>query len=117
MKNLIGESIFREYTDIEEPEASEIFKLPKGTGTDIACPDCNGILVVREGKGKFLGCSNFPQCKTTIGLTANIPIITFGIGNLYLANKEFQKVFNPFDEDDWEEYGKYMSGIHCAADM
>ena len=116
MKDLIGESMFREYTDIKEPEASQILEQPKGTCTDIACPDCNGVLVVREGKGKFLGCSNFPKCKTTIGLTPPNPDV--GIGNLYLVNKEFQKVFN-FDDDphDWEEYGQYMSGIHCAADM
>ena len=32
--------------------------------TDIKCPICGNMLVVREGKyGKFLGCSNFPTCK------------------------------------------------------
>lgn len=31
--------------------------------TDIACPKCGKIMVVREGKyGKFLGCSGFPDC-------------------------------------------------------
>ena len=30
------------------------------------CPYCNGILVNRTGRyGKFLGCSNFPECKYT----------------------------------------------------
>lgn len=32
--------------------------------TDIKCPHCGNVLVIREGKyGKFLGCSNFPTCK------------------------------------------------------
>lgn len=28
------------------------------------CPQCNGVLVERDGKyGKFMGCSNYPHCK------------------------------------------------------
>ncbi len=35
--------------------------------TDI-CPKCGGKLVERMGKfGKFLGCSNYPECSYTIG--------------------------------------------------
>lgn len=34
-----------------------------------ACPRCGGQLVERKGKnGAFLGCSNFPKCRYTIGL-------------------------------------------------
>ena len=36
--------------------------------TEVAkiCPRCGGNLIIREGKyGKFLGCSNFPNCKYT----------------------------------------------------
>lgn len=30
------------------------------------CPSCSGVLLVRKGKyGKFLGCSNYPECKYT----------------------------------------------------
>ena len=30
------------------------------------CPRCNGLLVERKGKyGKFIGCSNYPDCKFT----------------------------------------------------
>ena len=30
------------------------------------CPRCNGMLVERKGKyGKFIGCSNYPDCKFT----------------------------------------------------
>ena len=33
------------------------------------CPECNGILVKRNGKhGFFLGCKNFPKCKYTKSL-------------------------------------------------
>lgn len=34
--------------------------------TDKICPECNNPLVIRESKyGKFLSCSNFPECKYT----------------------------------------------------
>lgn len=30
------------------------------------CPKCGGTLVERKGRyGKFLGCSNYPQCRFT----------------------------------------------------
>lgn len=41
---------------------------PKMGQANANCPDvcCNGVLKQRVGKrGKFLGCSNFPQCKVT----------------------------------------------------
>lgn len=37
--------------------------------TDEFCPNCGGQIVVRLGRyGKFLACSNYPQCKKTMPL-------------------------------------------------
>ena len=37
--------------------------------SDIKCDKCGAMMVYREGKfGKFLACSNFPQCKNTKNL-------------------------------------------------
>ena len=37
---------------------------PEPEKTDVKCDKCGHDMVVREGKyGKFLGCSNFPNCK------------------------------------------------------
>ena len=37
--------------------------------TDIKCPKCGHLMVVRSGRyGDFLGCSNFPKCKTVMPL-------------------------------------------------
>ena len=34
------------------------------------CPRCKGVLLIRAGKyGKFLGCSNYPECKYTKNFT------------------------------------------------
>lgn len=32
-----------------------------------ACPECGGMLIEKNGKyGRFLGCSNYPQCRYTV---------------------------------------------------
>ena len=39
--------------------------------TDERCPECGGQVVIRSGKyGKFKGCSNYPKCKWTTGISA-----------------------------------------------
>ncbi len=42
----------------------------KAIETDIKCPECSKMLVIRFGKaGEFLGCSGFPECKFTSQFT------------------------------------------------
>lgn len=32
--------------------------------TDLVCPECGGMLVIRKGRyGEFISCSNYPKCK------------------------------------------------------
>lgn len=50
---------------IDEKLTSKQAKIDNGY-----CPKCNGKLVERTGKyGKFLGCSNYPNCKFTYNLS------------------------------------------------
>lgn len=40
--------------------------------TDIPCPDCGKPMVIRDGRyGKFLGCSNYPNCKKIMPYNEN----------------------------------------------
>jgi DNA topoisomerase-1 len=42
--------------------------------TDIKCPKCGNPMMIKLGRfGKFLACSNFPECKTTQPLEENGP--------------------------------------------
>ncbi len=42
-----------------------------GTMEDLHCPRCSAPMVLRDGKrGKFYGCSRFPQCRGTKDLMA-----------------------------------------------
>ena len=41
--------------------------------TDITCEKCGGKMVIRDGRfGKFLACSNFPKCKNTKPIEAEV---------------------------------------------
>ncbi len=42
---------------------------PKPIPTEIKCEECQHIMLVRKGRsGDFLGCSNFPKCRSTVPL-------------------------------------------------
>ena len=39
--------------------------------TDLKCPNCGGTMLIRESKrGQFLGCGNFPKCRTILQMSA-----------------------------------------------
>lgn len=67
------------YVPFEETlrEASEkMVKVKKADEpTDEVCPKCDKPMVIRTGRfGKFLACSGFPKCKTTISLKAKADV-------------------------------------------
>lgn len=42
---------------------------------DEFCPDCNSQLVIKHGRnGKFIGCSNFPDCKFTKAIVKKVGV-------------------------------------------
>ncbi len=53
-----NENLLKKYKDVEKKKLEE--------PTDKKCPKCNSSLVIKLGRfGKFLACSNFPECKYT----------------------------------------------------
>jgi ssDNA-binding Zn-finger/Zn-ribbon topoisomerase 1 len=64
--------IYRDWTDwdhhlINHMSLRELNRLIDSTG--VICPYCkDGILIERNGRyGKFIGCTNFPKCKHSVG--------------------------------------------------
>ncbi|MGB6020041.1 MAG: type I DNA topoisomerase [Sulfurimonadaceae bacterium] len=56
------------YTEqvIEEGEEGKEGEAPKVETTDEKCDKCGGDMVIKNGRnGKFLACSNYPECKNT----------------------------------------------------
>ncbi|HEY2783370.1 MAG TPA: type I DNA topoisomerase [Fimbriiglobus sp.] len=45
---------------------------PKAEPTEFTCPKCGKMMLKRAGKsGPFLGCSGYPECKTTMNIGAD----------------------------------------------
>lgn len=59
-------------------KAEELFpapERPKPELTDIPCEECGKPMMIRTGRrGKFLGCSGYPKCKTTRELPAGVSV-------------------------------------------
>lgn len=48
--------------------------------SDVVCPECGKKMVVRIGStGKFLACSSYPECKSTINIPDNVLLFAKGI--------------------------------------
>ena len=48
---------------------------PKPIPTEISCPECGSTMLVRQGpRGRFLGCSGYPKCKSTQELPAGFEV-------------------------------------------
>jgi len=59
---------------------SEAEKTANAIATVIGkCPNCGGDLQIRKSKfGKFIGCTGYPNCKTTFGLPKNAGVTPTG---------------------------------------
>ncbi|MGM0369279.1 MAG: type I DNA topoisomerase [Bacillota bacterium] len=75
--------------ELKELETTEVDKSAYQIKTDVKCEECGSDMVLKEGKtGKFLGCSNYPDCKTTVNIPQGIRIDSRQIKDNYLKVKE-----------------------------
>ena len=57
----------------DNPAAAGGTPVPSKITTDIDCSDCGKPMTIRKGRrGYFLGCSNYPKCKNTGEVPANL---------------------------------------------
>ena len=57
---------------LEEKEAQVEKQRPEDEETNEVCPRCGGKLMIKTGRfGKFLACSNFPECRYTGQLSSD----------------------------------------------
>jgi DNA topoisomerase-1 len=63
----------------ENGAISEVRPVENMTDTD--CPKCGRKMVVKQGKfGSFLGCSGYPECKSTMAISLGIKCLMEGCG-------------------------------------
>lgn len=64
----------RNTKNFSEDENGAISEVHSGVQTtDIDCPDCGRKMVAKQGKfGSFLGCSGYPECRSTMPISLGI---------------------------------------------
>ena len=79
--------------DFKKDDDGKIYIVPKEF-TDKKCEKCQNPMVVKSGKfGKFLACSDYPNCKFTLAITLGIPCPTCQIGEMTQKQSRYGRVF------------------------
>ena len=88
-KNYLEEFWQQFKPELEELEEKEVDKTEYQIKTDMECSECGADMVLKEGKtGKFLGCSNYPDCKNTVNIPDGVKIDSRQIKDNYLKVKD-----------------------------
>lgn len=79
--------------DFKKDDQGMIVIVPKEY-TDKKCEKCSNPMVVKGGKfGKFLACSDYPNCKFTLAITLGIPCPTCQVGEIAQKQSRYGRVF------------------------
>ena len=82
----------RDFTINEEGKVVPLERVEEETG--IHCPKCGKPMVVKSGRfGRFLACSAYPDCKTTLPFTTGIPCPNGDGGELVERRTKRGRVF------------------------
>jgi DNA topoisomerase-1 len=79
--------------DFKKDDQGQIVIVPKEY-TDKKCEKCGNSMVVKSGKfGKFLACSDYPNCKFTQAITLGIPCPVCQQGEIAQKQSRYGRVF------------------------
>jgi DNA topoisomerase-1 len=79
--------------DFKKDEQGKILIVPKEF-TDKKCEKCGQPMVVKSGKfGKFLACSDYPNCKFTAAITLGIPCPLCATGEIAQKQSRYRRIF------------------------
>ncbi|HAR44380.1 MAG TPA: type I DNA topoisomerase [Bdellovibrionales bacterium] len=79
--------------DFKKDDQGNIVIVPKEF-TDKSCEKCSKPMVVKGGKyGKFLACSDYPNCKFTAAITLGIPCPVCKEGEIAQKQSRYGRVF------------------------
>ncbi len=79
--------------DFKKDDAGNIIIIPKEF-TDKKCEKCQNPMVIKGGKfGKFLACSDYPNCKYTAAITMGIHCPVCADGEMCQKQSRYRRVF------------------------
>ena len=87
--------------DFKKDDNGKIVIVPKEF-TDKKCKKCNNPLIVKSGKfGRFLACSDYPNCKYTAAITLGIPCPSCNQGEIAQRRSRYGRTF--YSCDRWPD--------------
>jgi DNA topoisomerase-1 len=79
--------------DFKKDDQGKIVIIPKEF-TDKKCEKCGNPMVIKGGKfGKFLACSDYPNCKYTAAITLGIPCPVCKEGEMCQKQSRYRRIF------------------------
>ncbi len=79
--------------DFKKDDQGKIVVVPKEY-TDKKCVKCSSPMIVKSGKfGKFLACSDYPNCKSTAPFTIGIQCPECKAGDIAQRQSRFRRIF------------------------
>ncbi|MCM2277293.1 MAG: type I DNA topoisomerase [Oligoflexia bacterium] len=79
--------------DFKKDDQGRIVIIPKEF-TDKKCEKCSNPMVIKSGKfGKFLACSDYPNCKSTQPFTLGIPCPECKVGEIAQRQSRYRRLF------------------------
>jgi DNA topoisomerase-1 len=79
--------------DFKKDDQGKIVIIPKEY-TDKKCEKCENPMIVKSGKfGKFLACSDYPNCKFTQAITLGIPCPVCQEGEIAQKQSRYRRLF------------------------
>lgn len=96
------------YDDFSENLKKAVTKLEKyEIKSEYKCPKCNAPMLLKGGRfGPFLGCSNYPQCKTVLNLSKD--------GVPFPKDKESDKQCPKCESSMIIKHGPYGEYLQCS---
>lgn len=87
--------------DFKKDDLGNIVIVPKEF-TDKKCKKCENPMIVKSGKyGRFLACSDYPNCKYTAAITLGIPCPACQKGEIAQRRSRYGRVF--YSCDQWPD--------------
>jgi len=72
---LLLRGFYSPFEDMLHKASSNISKVDMSKTTDETCPNCGRPMVIKVGRfGKFLACSGYPECKTTMPFVVKVGV-------------------------------------------
>ena len=74
--------------DFRVDEKGKIVPVENTEYVEQKCPNCGGPMVIKSGRfGRFIACSRYPECKTTLPLSTGVPCPEEGCNGMLVERR------------------------------